>query len=397
MARAPMTGSNPSQPSAQDVNLAARNAVLASAIDMMQPIYQTTLAGVIPGQVLNIPVRNVGLIKKLIVEISFDITPVAAETHTLTPFGLANILSNVTFTDLSNQQRINTTGWHLHFLACLRRQNILGAAYNTDSPAPGIVTAPWGIGSNFNVVYSPPVVAGAVAHCNMFYEIPIAYSDYDLRGAIYASVVSATMNLQLTINQNFEVGAAVVDTTNAVYQSSSAVLGVLSNFNITVYQNYLDQLPIGKNGVVLPIIDLSTAYMLNNTTVTGLVANQDLPVPYANFRNFMSTIAVYDNAGVLGVGADVAFWALQSANYTNIWRLGPRTAAFLNRNIQNTDMPAGVYVFDHRRRPISTVQFGNMSLVLNPSAVTAGATLLIGYEALGIINMVTQAGSLYGT
>jgi hypothetical protein len=365
----------------------------------LQPIYQTTLAGAIPGQVLNIPLRNVGLIKKLIVRVSFDINAVAAETHALTPLGLSNIFSNVTFTDLSNQQRINTSGWHLHLLACARRQTVFGSAATTDSPAAGTVAAPWGLGSNYNVIYSPPVITGAglVRHCNMFFEIPVAYSDYDLRGAIYASVVSATMNLQLTVNPNFELINTAVDTTNAVYQSSSAVLGNLANFQIQVYQNYLDQLPIGKNGVVLPIIDLSTAYMLNNTTVTGLVANQDLPIPYANFRNFMSTIAIYNNAGALNVGADIAYWALQSANYTNIWRLDPRTAALLTRNIMQDDMPAGVTYFDHRRRPISTVQFGNMSLVLNPSAVTAGASVFIGYEALGIINMVTQAGSLYGT
>lgn len=392
MAKAPQQ----MQANPNDVNMAARNAVLASAIDMMQPIFTTMLAGAIPGQVLNIPLRNVGLIKKLVVKVSFDIVQAAAETHTLTPLGLANIFSNITFTDLSNQQRINTTGWHLHLLACARRQAIFGSAFTTDSPAPGTIATPYGLGSNFNVIFSPAVVT-VLSHCNMYYEIPLAYSDYDLRGAIYASVVSATMNLQLTVNPNFEVSNVATDTTNAVYQSSNAVFATLSAFTITVYQNYLDQLPIGKNGVVLPILDLSTAYMLNNTTVTGLVANQDLPIPYANFRNFMSTICIYDNAGALNVGADIAYWALQSANYTNIWKLDPRTVALLTREIMNDDMPAGTYYFDHRRRPISTVQYGNMSLVLNPSAVTAGAAVFVGYEALGIINMVTQAGSLYGT
>jgi len=389
-------GPQQAQANPNDVNMAARNAVLASAIDMMQPIYTTTLAGTIPGQVLNIPLRNVGLIKKLIVQVSFDITQVGGETHTLTPLGLSNIFSNITFTDLSNQQRINTTGWHMHLLACSRRQAIFGSAFTTDSPAAGTQALPYGLGSNFDVIYSPTVVT-TIQHCNMFFEIPLAYSDYDLRGAIYASVVSATMNLQLTVNPNFEVSNVTADTTNAVYQSSSAVFATLANFQITVTQNYLDQLPIGKNGVVLPILDLSTAYMLNNTTVTGLVQNQDLPIPYANFRNFMSTIAIYDNAGALNVGGDIAYWALQSANYTNIWKINPRLSALLTREIMNNDMPKGVYYFDHRRRPISTVQYGNMSLVCNPSAVTAGAAIFLGYEALGIINMVTQAGSLYGT
>ena len=392
MARGPQQA----QANPNDVNMAARNAVLASAIDMLQPIYQTTLSGTIPGQVLNIPLRNVGLIKKLIVKVSFTIAQAVAETHTLTANGLANIFSNITFTDLSNQQRINTSGWHLHLLASARRQSIFGAAFTTDSPGAGTIATPAGLGSNFLVVYSPSVVTTSV-NCNFYYEVPIAYSDYDLRGAIYASVVSATMNLQLTLNPNFELPNTATDTTNAVYQSSNAVMANLSNFTIQVYQNYLDQLPIGKNGVVLPILDLSTAYMLNNTTVTGMVANQDLPIPYANFRNFMSTIAIYDNAGVLNTGSDIAYWALQSANYTNIWKIDPRTSALLTRQIINDDMPKGVYYFDHRRRPISTVQYGNMSLVLNPSAVTPGASVFIGYEALGIINMVTQAGSLYGT
>ncbi len=389
-------GPQQAQANPNDVNKAARDVVLASAIDMTQQIYTTTLAGAIPSQVLNIPLRNVGLIKKLIVQVSFDITQVGAETHTLTPLGLANIFSNITFTDLSNQQRINTTGWHMHLLACARRQAIFGSAFTTDSPSAGTQAVPYGLGSNFDVIYSPAVVT-TIQHCNMFFEIPLAYSDYDLRGAIYASVVSATMNLQLTINPNFEVSNVTTDTVNSVYQSSSGVFATLANFTVTISQNYLDQLPIGKNGVVLPILDLSTAYMLNNTTVTGLVQNQDLPIPYANFRNFMSTIAIYDNAGVLNVGGDIAYWALQSANYTNIWKINPRLAALMTREIMNSDMPKGVYYFDHRRRPISTVQYGNMSLVMNPSAVTAGAAVFLGYEALGIINMVTQAGSLYGT
>lgn len=392
MAKAPQQA----QANPNDVNMAARNAVLASAIDMTQQIFTTTLAGTVPGQVLNIPLRNVGLVKKLIVKVQFDITQVAAETHTLTPLGLGNVFSNITFTDLSNQQRINTTGWHMDMLATVRRQAIFGGAFTTDHPGAGTIALPYGSGSNFLVIYSPAVVT-TLAHCNMFYEIPFAYSDYDLRGGIYASVVSATMNLQLTINPNFEVSNVAPDTTNAVYQSSNAVFATLANFTVTVYQNYLDQLPIGKNGVVLPILDLSTAYMLNNTTVTGMVANQDLPIPYANFRNFVSTICVFDNAGVLNTGADVAYWALQSANYTNIWKIDPRTAALFTREIINDDLPKGVYYFDHRRRPISTVQYGNMSLVLNPAAVTPGAAVFVGYEALGIINMVTQAGSLYGT
>lgn len=388
-------GASPQQANPADVNMAARNAVLGSAIKMTQQIFTTTLTGTAAGQVINVQPRNVGLITGFIIKVTANVAQSAAETQTLTTLGLANIFSNVTFTDLSNQQRINTTGWHLHLLASARRQSVFGAAFNTDTPNQGTQAVPAGFGANWRVIYAASTLT-TVVPISMYYEIPLAYSDFDLRGAIYASVVSATMNLQLTVNPNFGVGTGA-DATNAVYISTTAALPLVTSVVITVYQQYLDQLPMGKNGVILPILDLSTAYLLNNTTVTGLVANQDLPIPYANFRNFMSTIAIYDNAGVLNVGSDVAYFALQSANYTNIFKYDPQTAALFTREIMLDDFPKGCYYFDHRRRPISTVQYGNMSLVVNPSAVTAGASVLLGYEALALINMVTQAGSLYGT
>lgn len=389
------SGAAPQQANPADVNMAARNAVLGSAIKMTQQIYSTTLAGTAAGQVINVQPRNVGLITGFVIKVTANVAQSAAETQTLTTLGLANFFSNVTFTDLSNQQRINTTGWHLHMLASARRQSVFGAAFTNDSPNLGTQAAPSNFGSNFKVIYAAGTLT-TVVPISMYYEIPLAYSDFDLRGAVYASVVSATMNLQLTVNPTFGV-ASTANPTNAVYISSTTALPLVTSVVITVYQQYLDQLPMGKNGVILPILDLSTAYLINNTTVTGLVANQDLPIPYANFRNFMSTCLIYDNAGVLNIGTDVNYFALQSANYTNIFKIDPQTSALFTREIMLDDFPKGTYYFDHRRRPISTVQYGNMSLVINPSAVTAGASVYLGYEALALINMVTQAGSLYGT
>lgn len=377
----------------QDMNNYARNLVLAKAIDMWQIIDSRTLVGTIPGQVVNIPVRNVGLIKRFVVEITGTFAQGAAETQTKTAFGPANVLSQVVFTDLSNQTRINTTGWHLHFLATARRQAAFGAAYTNDSPV--------GIGSNYPVISLPSPITTA-QNFRMFYEIPISYGDFDLRGAVYAAVVSSTMNLQLTINPNFSV-ASTADPTLAVFLSSTAQVGVLSNVVVKTYQNYLDQIPMAKSGPVLPLLDLSTAYLLNNTVVSGLVANQDNGIPYANFRDFLSTFAIYDNFGSSNaIGTDINTWSIQSANYTNIIQLDPFMSSLLTREIINDDFPAtvakSVYYFDHRRKPISTLQYGNMQLVANLAQVQASTSaILIGYEALAIINQVTQAGSLYNT
>lgn len=377
---------------AQQQNQLARNLIIDRAIEMTQSINIQTFAGGAVGQVvgttINVAPRNVGLIKRFIVEISGSITQGAAETQTQTKFGISALMSQIVFTDLANQTRINTTGWHMHMLATVRRQAQFGAAFTNDSPVQS--------GSVFPV-FKAPASLTTVQTFRMFYEIPITYGDFDFRGGIYANVVNATMNLQMTINPNFFV-ASGANATQAAYSSSTAQLGILSAVTVNTYQQYLDQIPQSNQGAILPMLDLSTAYLLNNTQILGLAPNQDVPVPYANFRNFMSTIAVYDNAGVLNTGSDIAYWALQSANYTNIWKLDPYIASLMTREALGDDMPAGTYYFNHRAKPISTIQFGNMQLVINASSVTGGTSqVLVGYEALAAINQIVAAGSLYGT
>lgn len=372
-------------------NLRARNFVLERSVDMTQSIYSQTLTGTVPGQVINVPLRNVGLIKKLVVEITGNFTQGNAETQNRTPWGPANLLSQVVLTDLANQTRINTTGWHLHMLATARRQMAFGAAFTNDSPIA--------VGSNNSVITAASSVT-TVSPFRMFYEVPLAYGDYDLRGSLYANVVNATMNLQLTINPNYSV-ASTANPTLAGYISSSSDIGVLSGVTVNVYQNYLDQIPVMNDGPVLPLMDLATAYLLNNTAITGITANQDIPVPFSNFRDFMSMGIIYDNFGSsTPIGQETNRWSLQSANYTNIFQMDPWMAWLQTRNIINDDFPSASartsFYFDFRRKPVVTIQYGNMQMIGNFSNVSNGAVarLLVGFESLSLINQVTQAGSL---
>jgi hypothetical protein len=61
------------------------------------------------------------------------------------------------------------------------------------------------------------------------------------------------------------------------------------------------------------------------------------------------------------------------------------------------DFPAGHYYLDHRNKPIDTNQFGNTSLVVNPSLVNTGASLNLGYEMLAIQSQAINAGSFPST
>lgn len=369
-------------------NRQIRATVVKNSVDLVQQIYSNTFTNYVAGQAytINVPVRNVGLLKRFWVEIVATVAQSAAETQTKTALGAANFFSQVILTDLNNQTRVSTTGWHLHFLATVRRTLAFGAAFTNSDPS--------GIGQNWGLMTTPSPVTTAQT-LKWFYEIPVSYSDTDLTGAIWMNVLNATSNLQLTVNPNFFV-ASGADATQAVYQSSTATLGKITTFTITVYQNSLDQLPQVNGQVLLPPMDLQMVYLIQNTNVAGLTAGNDQSLPYANWRNFLSTFVIYDNNGTLNLGTDMNYLALQSANFTNIFKVDPFMLSLLTRTKINDDFAPGVYYIDTRNKPINTQQYGNFSLVLNPSSVGGAASqFLVGYEAQALQGALANAGSLF--
>lgn len=375
-------------------NYAARQGILANAYPYLQQVYQNTF------QPANQPTFSVqpyyvGLIKGFLIRMTALITNPNAGSSllTLTPLGPANLVQNFTFIDLQNYQRINTTGWHIAMLNSLRQ----GAPFLSSGPTD----SPMGFGSNWTVIKAPTTIAANTsATIFMYYYIPVSYSDSDLSGAIYANVVNATMQLQITLaNAAQAVVSSTSDPTLAIYQGAGAVAGVtLTNVTIQVYQSYLDQLPTTQQGaVILPNLDLNTMYELKNTSIPSLLAGQDFYISYTNFRHFLSTIVIYNNQlnGVYPTaGTDINYWSLRSSNTTDLRKADPYTwESFVRRKLL-TDTPVPVYITETREKPVYTTQSGNMALVLNPSLVNTNAFVLVGWEMLGNINNVNTAASL---
>ena len=359
------------------------------AIDMWQPLSPGLPSNVNTGSVLTCQLRNVGLVKRLIVRFKATVTAGATSQQNLTKWGLANFISNITFTDLGNNQRINSTGWHLTAVASAKRRAVFAAAYTSDTPL--------GYGNNNNrIMYAPSSIAAtANSEVDFVLEIPFVKNDVDLRGAIYADVTQATMQVQITLNPNMFV-ASTDDPTLAVYQSAGSDKATLSNLTWQVYQNYLDQLPRIGGVPVLPQLDIGTAYLLNNAASGVPIANQDNTFSFLNARSYESITFGYDNNGTLNVnGSDINYIQLQSANFTNIYNLDGRMIGLMQRNVLGDDFPAGMYYLDFRSRPIDTNQYGNMQLVINPATVGgSGAYFLYGLEAYGVIGLVNQGGSI---
>src|SRR5690606_29930294 len=113
-------------------------------------------------------------------------------TATRTPFGTANLVSEIRFDDLSSYTRVQTSGRYLSLLNTLRQGYGYGGVYD---PA-----LPMGYGDNFDVFEGPATITtdqSSVPVRHVYY-LPIAYSQTDLRGAIFMQSVGATCNLQIT-------------------------------------------------------------------------------------------------------------------------------------------------------------------------------------------------------
>jgi len=371
-------------------NNAARQMIIANAREMWQITNTNTGLSPASGQ-QNIPLRNVGLNKRIILEVTGTITAGTAETLTLTKWGLSNILSQIIVTDLANYQRINTMGWHLFGLASLRRQLVYGAAYPSDSPIA--------FGSNIQVVNGPTSVTtgGGAKTFRIYYELPLAYSDTDLSGAIFAAIVNGTWQLSYTINPNWVVGSAA-DSTLAAFQSSLASpLGTLTGVTVKTHQIYLDQLPYAQNGQpVLPYFDLATGYLIQNTgfsvaPTTGI----DYPIQYPNFRSILSAMFIVDNGNPNPTaGTDFNYIGIQAANLVFLYQTDANTVALRTRNTIGADFPANAYCLETRISPINTTAYGNMQIVFNMNTVNAGWNTQLGWEMKGVINSVAGASSL---
>jgi len=379
--------------SLQQANLAARQMVIRQGFPMLQSIYSNVFQPATQPQFQLAP-QNVGLIKGFLIKLTATVTNpnAGSSTLSLTPMGPANLIQRLIFTDLQNYQRINTSGWHLAMLDSVRQGRPFLSSTASDSPM--------GFGSNWAVIKAPATIAANnTGTINMYYWVPLAYSDTDTTGAIYANVVNATMNLQITLATAAQaVVANTADPSLAIYQGAGAVAGVtLTNVNVQVYQSYIDQLPMSQNGPILPSVDLNTMYEIKDTALSAIVQAQDFYVPYSNFRHFLSTSVLFDNqtGGAYPTpGSDVNFFSLRSANATDLRKADPYTWAAMTRRKLQTDTPVPLYYFDTRDKPIYTTQTGNMALVMNASTVNANAALLVGWEMLANVSNLLNASSL---
>jgi hypothetical protein len=347
--------------------------------------------------VLNVNPLAIGLLKRFTVKVTATITNTGNQTLTLSDTGSANLLSQVLYTDLNGYTRINTTGLHLTLVANAKRRRPMAVTFQDNQV--GAVTATQrsqvlnAAPASWPVFQAPATIAeDGSGVLQAYYEVPISYSDTDLRGAIWTGVLQGVQQLNFTPNPNAVV-ANPGDDTFAVYTGPAGAAGSITSMTIQVVQEYFDQLPTYKGSYLLPNLSMSKAYLLLNTPYTGMSQNQDFAISYANYREFLSTYAIYNSTGASGgrtYGTDIVYWGLQSANSMFQWQYDPITATMYANEELQTALPAGCYYFSTRQRNIKTSQFGNMQLVLNAGVASASS------KAQVMVEMFADLATLVG-
>lgn len=369
-------------------NLQARQIVLQNSYPVIQQVETQTFDPKMRS-VFDVTPANVGIVKGFFIKVTARINNKHATGDVaLTDFGVANMLQRVIYYDPDNQRHTETSGWHLHFVNTAKQGSPFLSSMVTDSPIA--------YGDNIMIIDAPKEIkAGESADVSMYYYVPLAYSDNDLTGAVLANVPQSKQRLKLEFANNT---TAFVDAdqnpVEAVYAGAGASDCEFEEISYSVYQNYLDQLPVGQNGYILPMVDLSTLYALETSANAGLTPNVDFTVQYANLYRYLSTFAVFDNGGKFEAGKDLNYLSQRTANFSDTRKLDPNTWGAETRRRIGTDFPKGVYYCDNRQKPIYTLQYGNVGFVVNPKTVNTNARLLMGYEYFASRTELANLGTI---
>jgi len=390
-----MSGSTSTQnPVAQ--NRAIRDLIFASAKPIFQRVTNGTLSNLTSGNAtVRINPLQIGFLRRFVVEVTATISNGGTSSVSLTPNGVDNILSNVQFSDFSNNPRINCSGRALAFVEAAKYGRIPGAALTSDAVD--------GFGSVVASNSAPATIAAnGTATISRVFEIPVMVdTGRFMAGGLWLGVANQSTQLSLTFNAN-PIVATGGDPLPAIYTGGTALPSTpqVTSLNYTVYQDYWSFGPslLDKAGnPILPPLDISTAYMVVETN-SGMTfaAGQKSAWNFPTFSKLLGTYLTFDNGNQLNPGTDVTEISLVLSNYSIVKQFSPKTLDRLTRDVCRASFPAGTYPIMSRLHPLDVVQYPSLQLLFEPSTVNAGAYALITTELLRPVQFLTASTGMGG-
>lgn len=382
-------------------NNAARAGIFAMAKPIEQFVTQKTFTNVAAGNnVLQINPLQVGFLRSFIVEVTCTISNTDT-THplVLTPNGADNIISNITFNDFTGNPRHNAPGRSFGFVEAFKYGRIPGAAYTSDSVS--------GYGANVASNVAPLIAANSTGTLTRVFEIPIMVDDAtNMTGGLWLGVNNQSTLLNITLNQA-PIGLPAADPLNLVYTLAAGGTTIsttpITSATVKVYQRYWNSVPVYPQGhakagdPILPIKDISTAYMIQETNSgMSFASNQASSWNFPTFSKILGLYLGYDNAGVFNPGTDMTSLSLVVSNYSIIRQYDPNILDRVARNVIGASMPKGFYGIPSRTHPLDVTQYPSLQLQVTPSSASAGALMMITTELLRPVQYMAAASGMGG-
>lgn len=387
------------------MNMMARQSLINTGLAFTKRLQAFSSLGSnnILGATIRVPLDRTGIVTgvTLLFQVPFTANATGFATvmsTNMTQFFPYNIIQNVTYTDFAGVKHVNTTGWQLHALNCLRGARLVNNAHQME----GFITSETGINANIlgvmNAAAGAFVLKGAdwPQYGLIFFSlyVPLAYDPTsDLRGAILAQTDRGEHYINLTF-ANVLFGATGDPLTTPIEVAATGATYTLGNTGgavapwssayiiVDAYQHYLmPQAGVSANN--LPMIDLGTIYEVVGglTDSSNIVAGANKFVNWPNNRAILSAMHVFDNpAATTSLGSplnetDMALLTLLINGNTNVRQLTPALIRMHQRYALGVDFPSGVYFLSARRQPITTQLYGNVQTQFTINTVNTQASI----------------------
>lgn len=259
-----------------------------------------------------IPILQTGIISHVRIRVygSVVVTPGTGTVATTAQWPY-NLIRALRFTANGQSNLVNCSGWALKAVAIANRlpfsdrgvvQASGGASPGTSQTQGTLAEASeaWGVGQNVTAI------AGGTYNFDLVYEVPVAYDDVTLLGAIFAQTQSTDLEIAIDWNTSASLFTLTGNAT-AVVNASAQVEG-------TVYS-----IPSAQGGIVIPNLSAFHSVVesrapnaisqgLNEITLAGQgVGRQLMRILFRTFSNNVPLV-------------------MNDANYTSLyWRYGGNT------------------------------------------------------------------------
>lgn len=303
----------------------------------------------------------------------------ASEVANITPFGAANLIRRIEYTDTGGYLRHSgVSGATLELMAYARQYDVIGGAMVED--------ANYGVqlGAGGSDVMPATIAAvNGVAHFSHVFILPFAYSAMDMRGAIPALLQQGQQSVKIRFPSKAEafVGAAA-DKLNAIYSGGTLNYTALGYEIITVTKNR--NLP-----AELPIEAFADVYQITEGTMSSLSSGTDNKFAFEAGRTHFNLFAIYNNGGVLNYETDVGDLSLLFGGSQDAFRASPYIHNAVAKNVLKCGLPPATYYMNFRSDPMNVMEKGgSIDFIIRPLTVNSGANVRIALDYIqsGIVS-----------